>query len=174
MSISTKDIPTGGSGGGTPKTLQPGNRVMKVNSIYLDNVPWSDEAYNVMLNCEGEDLGESFEGFFIDKANEALGRHKGQVGRVRGSQWTFESKVLGDLNIYRDTEIAKFLKNLAVATGCLDWYEGEDGKHDTIESLVQEMSNKAPFADKFMNVCLGGREYENKAGYTNYDLFLPK
>lgn len=171
--ISTKDIPAG-NGGGTPKTLQPGNRVIKINSIYLDEFPFAENAYNLMLDCEGPDLGDDFEGFWIDKDNEALGRHKGQVGRVRASQWAFQDKDLGDIQISRDLEIAKFLKNLAIATGCLEWYEGEDGKHETIESLVQEMNDKAPFKDKFLNVCLGGREYENKAGYTNYDLFLPK
>ena len=32
------------------------------------------------------------------------------------------------------------------------------------------MNNDNPFADKYINACLGGREYENKAGYTNFDL----
>jgi hypothetical protein len=171
--ISTKDIPSGN--GKTPKTLQPGNTTLKVNSIYLDTVPWSDEEYNVMLDCEGAELGEDFEGFYIDKNQESLGRHKGQVGRVRSSQWTYANKQLpGGIEILRDVEITKFLKNLAIATDCVDWLEAEDGKHETIESLVQEMNDKAPFADKYLNVCLGGREYENKSGYTNYDLFLPK
>lgn len=172
--INTKDIPTGGTGG-TPKTLQPGNRTIKINSIYLEKFPFGTDAYNLMLDCEGPDLGEKFEGFFVDKDNESLGRHKGQVGRVRASQWAYESKTLsGDIEINRDAEIAKFLKNFAVATGCLEWFEGEDGKHETIESLVTEMNDKAPFKDKFIYTCLGGREYENKAGYTNYDLFFPK
>jgi len=172
--ISTKDIP-GGGGGKTPKTLQPGNATIKVNGIYLDTVPWDKEAYNLMLDCEGTDLGAEFEGFFIDKTNEGLGRHKGQVGRVRSSQWAYQDKTLpGDIIIMRDVEITKFLKNLAVATDCLAWYEGQDGKHETIESLVEKMNEDAPFADKFVNTCLGGREYENKAGYTNFDLFFPK
>jgi len=148
--------------------------VIKINSIYLDPFKFAEGAYNIMLNCEGPDLGESYEGFFIDKDKEELGRHKGQVGRVRSSQWAYQDKDLGDSKIERDTEIAKFLKNLAVATGCLDWYESEDGKHETIESLVQEMNDKAPFADKFISVCLCGKEYDNKAGYTNFDLYLPK
>lgn len=171
--ISTKDIPSGGSK--TPKTLQPGNIKLKVNSIYLDKFPWGEDAYNVMLDCEGEDLGENFEGFFIDKDNESLGRHSGQVGRVRASQWAYEDKTIGDgIEISRDVEITKFLKNLCEATDCVDWLEGEDGKHETIESLVEKMNEDCPFADKYMSVCLGGREYENKAGYTNFDLFFPK
>ena len=172
--ISTKDIPTGGSGK-APKTLQPGNANIKINSIYLDKVPWNAEAYNVMMDCEGEGLGESFEGFFIDKNNESLGRHAGQVGRIRAGQWAFESKTLqSGVDINRDVEISKFLRNIAVATGCLEWLEAQDNKHETIESLVEAMNEDAPFEGKFISACLGGREYENKGGYTNYDLFLPK
>lgn len=172
--ISTKDIPSG-KGGGVSKTLQPGNRIIKVNSIYLDKVPWGENEYNLMLNCESTDLGETFEGFFIDKNNEPLGRHKGQVGRIRASQWTYADKELpGGIKISRDLEIAKFLKNLATSTGCLEWFENEDGKHETIESLVVHMNEQGPFANKYINTCLGGREYENKAGYTNYDLYFPK
>ena len=171
--ISTKDIPTGG--GKTPKTLQPGNASIKVNSIYLDSVPWDVNEFNVMMDCEGADLGENFEGFFIDKANETLGRHTGQVGRVRSSQWSYVDKeITGGIQILRDVEITKFLKNLAVVTDCVAWLEAEDGKHETIQSLIEKMNEDAPFSDKFLNVCLGGREYENKGGYTNYDLFFPK
>jgi hypothetical protein len=171
--ISTKDIPTGG--GKTPKTLQPGNASIKVNSIYLDSVPWDVNEFNVMMDCEGSDLGDGFEGFFIDKNNEALGKFSGQVGRVRSSQWGYVDKeITGGIQILRDVEITKFLKNLAVATDCVAWLEAEDGKHETINSLVEEMNDKAPFADKYLSVCLGGREYENKAGYMNYDLFFPK
>jgi len=85
--ISTKDIPTGG--GKTPKTLQPGNANIKINKIYLEKFPFGEDAYNLMLDCEGVDLGADFEGFFIDKDNEGAGRHTGQVGRVRASQWAF-------------------------------------------------------------------------------------
>ena len=171
--ISTKDIPTGG--GKTPKTLQPGNTSVKINSIYLDTVPWSNEEFNLMMDCQGADLGADFEGFFIDKNNEGLGRHTGQVGRIRSSQWTYANKEIpGGITIERDVEITKFLKNLAVATDCVAWLEAEDGKHETIQSLVEKMSEDAPFDGKYLNVCLGGREYENKGGYTNYDLFFPK
>lgn len=172
--ISTKDIP-GGTGGKTPKTLQPGNMSLKVNSIVLQEFTYKPGSYNVVLNCEGTDLGDDFEGFYIDKDNESLGRHRGQVGRVRAGQWAYADKTLDSgVVILRDVEITKFLKNFAIATGCLDWYEAEDDKHLTIESLVETMNDAAPFADKYINVCLCGKEYENKQGYTNYDLYLPK
>jgi len=31
-----------------------------------------------------------------------------------------------------------------------------------------------PFKDKFVKMCVAGREYMNKAGYMNYDLYLPR
>jgi len=171
--ISTKDIPTGG--GNTPKTLQPGNTSVKISSIKLDKFPWGNDAYHVVLSCEGVDQGADFEGFFIDKEKEALGRHAGQVGNIRSGQWAYETKDLpSGVHIDRDVEITKFLKNLAVAVGFNDWYEGQDGKHATIESLIDKLNEDAPFEGKFINVCLGGREYENKGGYTNYDLFFPR
>jgi len=171
--ISTKDIPAGG--GKAPKTLQPGNINIKVNRIYLEKYAFGENAYNVMLDCEGPDLGSDFEGFFINKDNEKQGRYKGQVGRVRSGQWAYQDKMLaGGIQILRDVEIAKFLKNLAVATDCVKWYEGQNDKHETIESLVEKMNADAPFKDKWISTCLSGKEYENKQGYTNYDLFFPK
>lgn len=171
--ISTKDIPGGGKA--LSKTLQPGNKVIKINSIYLEKYAFSQDAYHLMLDCEGPDLGENFEGFFIDKDNESLGRHKGQVSRVRASEYAYEDKVLpSGIEIKRDLEIVKMLKNICVATDCLSWFEAEDGKHETIESLVSKMNEDAPFRDAFMSTCLAGKEYENKQGYTNFDLFFPR
>jgi len=171
--INTKDIPTGGSGK-VAKTLQPGNTMLKINSIYLEDFRFAEGAYNLVLDCEGTDMGESFEGFFIDKDNQNLGRHKGQVGRVRASQWAFQDKDLGEIKINRDIELVKFLGKFCNALNCTDWLEKEDGKHETIESLIKALNEAAPFADNFVRVCLAGKEYENKSGYTNYDLFFPK
>jgi len=170
--INTKDVPMGG--GTTPKSLQPGNVNIKINKLYLEKFPFGENAYHIALDCEGPALGGDFEGFFINKDNENEGRYKGQVGRVKSSQWAYQDKVLPNMIIDRDVEITKFLKNLAIATDCLEWYEAQDGKHETIESLVEKMNEDAPFKNKFITACLAGREYENKAGYTSYDLFFPK
>lgn len=169
--ISTKDV---GGTGSIPKLLQPGNRIVKINKVYLDKVPWSDTGYNLKLDCEGPDLGDNFEGFFIDKDNEELGRHKGQVGTIRSSQWLYEDKTVGDFDIKRDLEIVKFIKNLCDALDESDWLNSQDNKHETIESLVEQFNADKPFEGKFLNMCICGKEYENKDGYTNYDLFLPK
>ena len=31
-----------------------------------------------------------------------------------------------------------------------------------------------PFKNKFVKMCVAGREYMNKAGYINFDLYLPR
>jgi hypothetical protein len=171
--ISTTNIPSGGSK--LQKTLQPGNCKIKINKVYLEDFPYGTDAYNLMLDCEGEDLGPDFEGFFVDKDDESLGRYAGQVGRVRASRWAYEDKNLpNNVVINRDIEITKFLKNICDATDCADWLIGEDGQHETIESLVNKFNEDAPYADKYLYACLAGKEYENKQGYVNYDLYFPK
>ena len=67
-----------------------------------------------------------------------------------------------------------FLQGFCKATGCTEWFQGQDNKHDTIEELIEAFNTDAPFAGKYVEVCLAGKEYEGKGGYTNYDLWLPK
>jgi len=172
MAINTKDVQTGG---GVSKTLQPGNRLVKVTSLYLEKFPFKDDAYHLVIEGEGPAMGGDFEGFFIDKDDESKGRHAGQVGRIKASEWAYaDATIPGGTEIKRDDEMVKFLKNLCDATGASAWFISEDGKHDTIEALVHKMNTDKPFADKFMQCCLAGREYENKGGYLNYDLYFPK
>lgn len=169
--ISTKNV---GGSGFTPKTLQPGSQTIKVNSVSLGTVPFSATGFTIDLQCEGPDLGETFEGFWIDKDNQAKGKHKGQVGRVRSSRYVYEDANVNGKEIKRDDNIVRFLNNLADVTGCMDWMEKMDGKFETIEEFVKAFNNDAPFKDVYFNVVLGGKEYENSQGYTNFDLFIPK
>lgn len=172
--ISTTDIQTGSGKSSTPKVLTPGNRVIKINEVFLNKVPWSEDGYYLMLNCESDDLGENFEGFYIDKENPSAGRYKGQIGRIRTSRWLFEDKQVGDITFNRDLEILKHLKYICEATNCQEWLTTQDNKHETIESLVTQFNTDKPFKGKFLRTCIGGKEYENAQGYTNYDLYFPK
>lgn len=172
--LNTKDIKGGGEGG-VPKTLQPGNHKCKVNAVHLEEFKFKPGAYHIVLNLEGPDMGKDFEGFFIDKNNERLGRHKGQVARVKASEWAYaDGKTKTGVVIERDTELLKFLKNFSTALGCHEWLVDQDGKHDTIESLFKAFDKEKPFKDKEIEFCICGKEYTNKNGYTDYELFLPK
>lgn len=169
--ISTTKIP----GGGTPKVLQPGNTKCTINSVTLEKVPYKEGAYHMALQIEGPDLGPEFEGVYIDKDQPDLGRYLGQIGKVRLTEWPFADGVTkSGITISRDMEILKALRNLCVETGSAAWLEAQDNQHDTIESLVDQFNSDKPFKGKVLTMCLAGREYLNKAGYMNYDLYLPK
>ena len=65
--LSTTNIKTGGDF--TPKTLQPGNRVCKINGVELKEFKFAPGGYEFLLHMEGQELGDGFEGFLIDKDN---------------------------------------------------------------------------------------------------------
>lgn len=173
--ISTKNIESNSGGSSVPKTLAPGVHTFKINSITLDEVPYKKGAYNMNLNVEGPDMGADFEGFFIDKDDPTQGRYKGQVGRIRFSEFPYaDGETKSGIIIKRDDEILKAVNNLCKALSMQAWLESQDNMHDTIESLVAKLNEDKPFAGKYLRACVAGREYQNKQGYTNYDLYLPK
>jgi hypothetical protein len=172
--LSTKNISVNSGSGGSQWFLAPGNVTAKINSIYLEDYDFVPGAKHLMLNLEGKPEGDDFEGYYIDKDKPELGRHKGKIGRVKHNMYAYadaETK-LGPIN--RDQEILKALKTLCVATGSEKWLEDQDEKHATIDSLVEAFNNEAPFADKYVDFCVCGREYVGKNGYTNHDLYLPR
>lgn len=173
--LSTKDIPTGGTGGGVPKSIQPGNHTAKINKISVEK-GYKDDMLHVVMNLETTPMGDDFEGFFIDKDNESLGRHLGQVGRVKASDWAFaDSTTKGGVAISRDREMLRFLANLCAALDCTKWLDAQDDKHDTIQSLYDQFEKDKPYAGKFLNWCIAGKEYKGKQNnYINFDLYLPK
>lgn len=170
--LNTKDIKTGG---GTPKVLQPGNQLIKIHKVELEDFKFKPGGLHIIIHAEGKDQGEGFEGFHIDKNDQSQGRYKGQVGRVKAAEYAYADGVTkSGIEVKRDTDMLRIMKNLCVELGCLDWLEGQDGKHKTIESLFAAFNKDKPFKDQWLNVCLAGKEYLNKEGYMNYDLFFPK
>jgi hypothetical protein len=169
--ISTKDIQS--KGGNLPKTLSPGEHVVKINSINLESVSYKEGAYHLILNVEGPDLGAEFEGFFINKDRPEIGRYKGQIGRVKFSYYPFSDGVTKTgIKVSRDTGILRAIQQVCISTDNLKWFEEADGKYNTIEEFIKG-ANKALSSDAKLRMCIGGKEYE-KDGYTKYDLFLPK
>ena len=164
--LSTKNL----TGKGLPKTLQPGNHVAKINNITLED-GFEAGSYFVVLHLEGEDLGESFEGFLMSKENPNGPRYKGQTGRVKLTPYAFSSGEHHGHKFDRDLSILGALKNLAIALDKQEQLHKIETK--TIEQYVP-LAAKVLSSDQFLNFCIGGREYLNKDGYTNYDLFLPK
>jgi hypothetical protein len=171
MALSTTDL---GTGSGMPKTITPGNNVLKINSIHLEEFTFIDGAYHLMLNVETPPI-DGFEGFMIDKDDESKGHYAGQIGRVKASQYAFaDGETKSGVKIQRDRSIMIFLKNLAHSYGIDEWFIAQDNKFDTIEDFVKNFSDNAPIKDKYLSWCIAGKEYMGKTGYTNYDMYLPK
>jgi hypothetical protein len=172
MALSTTDL--GAAGSGLPKTITPGNHVLKINSIELEDFKFIDGAYHLMMHVETQPI-EGFEGFMIDKDDESKGRYAGQIGRVKASQYAFaDGETKTGIKIQRDRSILIFLRTLAHTIELDSWFIEQDGKHDTIEDFVKAFNKTAEFRDKFLEFCIAGKEYEGKSGYTNYDMWLPK
>ena len=171
MGLSTTDL---GTGSGGAKTIAPGNHVLKINSLELEDFRFIEGAYHLILHVETEPIA-GFEGFMIDKDDESKGHYEGQIGRVKASQYAFaDGETKSGVKIQRDRSLLIFLQNLCKSLGVNDWFVAQDDKHDTIEDFIKAFAKDAPYTDKFMEFCIAGKEYESKTGYTNYDMWLPK
>jgi len=168
--LNTKDMSAGS--GRTKPVLDPGNHVVKINSITLDQTPYDADSYNIHLHVETAPVGGDFEGFFRDYNDQSKGRYDGQVGRVRISPFPFKDTTLpSGREISRDQEI---LKNMITLAETLEMRDGLDSINaQTIEDFMRECDDLMG-GSKLINMCIGGREWENKEGYINNDLFLPR
>jgi hypothetical protein len=161
------------AGNGKEKpVLEPGNQVVKINEITFTKTPYDAEAYNVMLHVEGEPMEGDFQGFLVDVNKPDGMRYAGQVGRVRATQYAFKDTTLpSGVEISRDTEVMKAMIFLAEQLG--KRAELDAIQANTIEEFMIAC-NGVLSGPTYVNVCLGAREWENKEGYMNNDLFLPK
>jgi hypothetical protein len=172
MGLSTTDLGTGGNG--LPKTISPGNHVLKINSIELEDFRFIEGAKHLILHVETEPI-EGFEGFMIDKDNPDLGHYAGQIGKIKASQYAYaDGETKSGQKIQRDRSIMIFLQNLCKSLGINDWFIAQDNMHETIEDLINAFNKNAPYKDKYLQFCIAGKEYVGKTGYTNYDMYLPK
>lgn len=168
--LSTKDMSAGS--GKTRPVIGVGNQKLKINQITFDQTPYDKEAYNIVLHVESEPVGGDFEGFLVDSTDQNGPRYKGQVGRIRISPYPFKDATLpSGREISRDTEVLKNMIFLSEVLGKRD--ELDSIEADTIEEFMVS-ANKLLSGDTYINTCVGGREWENKEGYINYDLFLPR
>jgi hypothetical protein len=148
MALSTTDLGTGGSG--VPKTITPGNHVLKINSIELEDFKFIPGAYHLMLHVETEPI-EGFEGFLIDKDDESKGRYEGQIGKVKASQYAFaDGETKTGIKIQRDRSILIFLRTLAHTMGLDSWFVEQNDKHDTIEDFVKAFNKTADFKGEYL------------------------
>jgi hypothetical protein len=168
--LSTKDM-SAGSGKARP-VIGVGNQKLKINSITFDQTPYDKDAYNVVLHIESEPVGGDFEGFLVDPTDANGPRYKGQVGRIRLSPYPFKDATLpSGREVKRDTEVLKSMIYLSEVLGKRDDLDMIEA--NTVEEFMKS-ADSVLSGDTFINACVGGREWENKEGYVNYDLFLPR
>ena len=158
--------------GSTKPVIGVGNHKVKINSITFDQTPYDSDAYNVTLHIESEPVAGEFNGFLKDMNNPNGERYAGQVGRVRFSPYPFKDATLNNGNeISRDTEVLKAMVFLSEVVGKRTQLDAISA--NTIEEFMTAC-NGILSETGYINACLGAREWENKEGYVNNDLFLPK
>lgn len=163
-------------GTGIQKVIQPSNVVARVNDITLEVPPYDASAYSIMLHLETEPIEEEgFEGLAIDKDVPELGHYKGQVARVQSQQYSYsdytnkEGKVLK-----KEDAMFKWIWNFAKEIGASQKLIENDIQAENIEDYLKAAKKYLIDSDKYIHFCIAGAEYENKQGYTQYRLYLPK
>jgi hypothetical protein len=169
MSLSTKNLPTGN---GMSKSILPGNLMAKINGIELRPPAYDAAALDIILQLEGVDLGEGFEGFFIDKDDQDKGRYLGQTGSVKISPFAFKDSEYNGRQYYRDQSILMALNNLSKALGKDE--QLEQILAETIEEFVALATPILADGETYLNWCIAGNEEITAEGYPKYYLNLPK
>lgn len=168
--LSTKDM-SAGSGKIKP-VVGPGNHTVKINEISYMVTPYDPESHNIILHVETSPVKGEFQGFLKDVNNQNGPRYEGQVGRVRFSPYAFKDTTLPNgKEISKVDEVMKSMIQLSETLGkreALDQIEAS-----TIEDFMTQASS-ALSGEVYINVCLASREWVNKEGYINNDLYLPK
>ena len=150
-----------GSGKEKP-VIGPGNNV----------TPYAADAFNSMLHVESQPMDGEFQGFLVDANNPNGPRYQGQVGRIRFAPYPYKDAILPNgSEISRDTEVMKAMIFLSEQ---LDKRKELDAiQANTIEDFMSQCSAVLS-GPTYLNMCFGTREWENKEGYVNNDLYLPK
>lgn len=159
------------------KSLTPRVEVCTILGFTCRKNDYRDmDGYDIAMLVEGKDLtSQGFEGFFIDKEDESLGRYKGAVGSVKLSQYTFATKTFPakgtkpEQTVDRDTAIVTEFGKIAKLVGKVD--ELFEGEVADIPSLIAKASTV--LVGSKLNLSIGGKEYDKK-GFTKYELFLIK
>lgn len=170
-------------GGKLPKSFGPGNHVAKILHIECRQPIWlkpgENPQYEIIMDLETAPIGGDFEGWFIDKNNEAKGKFLGQTGRVKSRQWPYKdgswkNPKTGKEVIFDAVEDALvFIKMIEEECGT-DFLVRTSGQFDTIEECVAGFNKEKPFKDVFFYWCIGGQAKMKDDGHFKYFMYLPK
>lgn len=174
--LSTRNVKESAGSGKAPLKIQPGNNTVKIHSLSLKEGYnfQQNRGYHIVLNVESAPMGEGFEGFLVDQNNPSGPRYLGQVGNVKLQYHAFEDGVTKTgATKNRDNDMLSAVVRLANALDCRQ--ELDDTIDAAAISKIEELIPVATqvFRGKWLDVCLAGRGYKDKNGYTAYELFFP-
>lgn len=174
MPVSTKGK---GSKNNISKTLSPGNRKCKINSVTLEKDKFSEGVY-ISLQVEGEKL-DNFEGFFKDPNDQSKGRYDGQVGKIQSGLFPFKPNDYKGVTQTITDQVLDFFMKLADESKTragLDAIVVEEEGKDEITILEEYVQKASDVLSKggYVNLLIGGKEYTNKQNYSAYILFIAK
>ncbi len=154
--------------------LEPGNYLVKINSIFLQ--PERDAKFGdrLILNLETKPIGGNFKGFAVSKDDATKGNHLGRVGNVGYSKYSFKDfqKDNGD-TISKENELQVAIQDLCGTLGIKSWYMAQNAKkHADMAALIKALDTDKPFKDVWFSVCLAGKEYV-ATKYINYEMYFP-
>lgn len=163
------------SNAGPSKVILPGNIVARILDIKLDVPPYDTNAFNLVLSAETQPIGEGFEGLLIDKDMPELGNYAGQFARIQTQQYAYTDYTNKEgKTTTKEEMIFRWVWNFAKELGVTQAMIDHDVKGESIQEFIENAKAFLVSKDRWIHFCVGGSEYENKAGYTQYRLFVVK
>jgi hypothetical protein len=164
-----------GSSNSISKVINPGTVVARLLDLKIEVPPYDSNAYNLMLSLETLPIGEGFQGMPIDKDVPELGNHAGQVARVQSQQYSYSDYTNKEgKTTSKEDMIFRWIWNFAKEIGATEKLIANDVSGESITEYVENAKQYLIDTDRWIHFTIGGSEYENKAGYTQYRLFLLK
>lgn len=161
------------AGTGIKPILSPGNYEIQIVNAELrkGDAEFGDK---FILVVETRPLPPPFKGLPKDKTDASKGNYLGQVGWVGLSRWGYKDAVTkAGFQIVRDDEMFRALGVLCrdIGLGLLEWWDNQDGKHATVDSLYAQFEKDKPYLGIWFHACIAGKEYMN-GQYLNHELFF--
>lgn len=173
MNVDLTDLLESKSGGKGGKKITPGNHVLKITGLSTKEDERYPEKKYIYIHVETEPI-EDFEGFYIDN-DPSKGRHLGKIGKINANPFGYKDGTMPSGEpVTQQRSMFMFVINLCKTLGITEWAREQNNKHSNPESLIDAFNATAPFKNKFLEFCVGGQEWVNAEGYTNYNLQLPK
>lgn len=173
------DIPSGNTGGGVYKGINPGNYKAKINKLELwprDYWKPEENALFLVLKMETTKPSPDFEGYPIDENNPDGPKHEGLVGNVKYSSYAYKDGFNTRTNMEesRDSKILKDLLSLCMELGIVDWFKKYNNKLSSIEEWIEKFNEEMPAKDVYLEVCIAADEYIGKDGKIRKTLYFAR